>query len=141
MKKISKIIVMILLIILIASISVETLAESSTPIEGGGTTSSSKTLDDIVGDANGFISQGTEQKVTDSDIRKLSNTIFPILSTIGVIVAVIGIIFLGIKYMTGAAEEQAKVKETLIPFVIGCIVVFGAFAIWSAVVNIIQNAT
>ena len=62
-------------------------------------------------------------------------------ATIGVIVAVIGIIFLGIKYMTGAAEEQAKVKETLIPFVIGCIVVFGAFAIWSAVVNIIQNAT
>ena len=29
---------------------------------------------------------------------------------------------------------QTKVKESMIPFIIGCVVVFGAFGIWKAVV-------
>ena len=42
--------------------------------------------------------------------------------------------------MTGSVEEQAKVKQTLVPYVAGCVVLFGAFTIWKIVVTIIQGS-
>ena len=41
--------------------------------------------------------------------------------------------------MTGSASEKAQVKETLIPYVVGCVVVFGAFGIWKLVINIFNQ--
>lgn len=43
--------------------------------------------------------------------------------------------------MVASAEDKAKVKEALIPYVIGCAVIFGAFTIWSIAVNLGQNIT
>ena len=43
---------------------------------------------------------------------------------------------LGIKFMLGSVEEKAKVKETLIPFTIGCIIIFGAYIIWRLVMQL-----
>ena len=37
-------------------------------------------------------------------------------------------------------NERAKVKEVLIPYIAGCIVIFGAFTIWKIIVTILQNA-
>ena len=39
-----------------------------------------------------------------------------------------------------SADEKAKVKESLMPFVAGCVVVFGAFTIWKVAVNIGNDA-
>ena len=52
---------------------------------------------------------------------------------------IIGLI-IAIQFMTGSVAQRAKVKETLIAYVVGCVVVFGAFTIWALVVNIIQSA-
>lgn len=41
--------------------------------------------------------------------------------------------------MLGSIEEKANIKESLIPFVIGCIVVFGAFGIWRIFVSLGQK--
>ena len=43
---------------------------------------------------------------------------------------------LGIKIMWGSIEQQVKAKEMLIPYAIGCIVIFGAFGIWKLCINI-----
>lgn len=43
--------------------------------------------------------------------------------------------------MMGSAEEKAEVMKTLIPFVIGCAVLFGAFGIWKFVVLLSGNLT
>ena len=48
---------------------------------------------------------------------------------------------IGIQFMMASAEEKAKVKEALIPYVVGCAVIFGAFTIWSIAVNIGQDIT
>ena len=37
-------------------------------------------------------------------------------------------------------EEKVKVKETLIPYVAGCIIIFGAFTIWKVVVEVLKSA-
>ena len=41
--------------------------------------------------------------------------------------------------MIGSAEEKAQIKDALIPFVIGCIVIFGAFGIWKIFVTMGKN--
>ena len=38
--------------------------------------------------------------------------------------------------MWGSVEEQTKAKEALIPYVVGCFVIFGAFGIWKLAVTI-----
>lgn len=43
--------------------------------------------------------------------------------------------------MLGGIEEQAKIKETLIPYIVGCIVIFGAFGIWKLAVSIMTEVT
>lgn len=46
---------------------------------------------------------------------------------------------LGIQFMVASAEDKAKVKEAIVPYVVGCIVIFGAFTIWGTAVNIGQD--
>ena len=41
--------------------------------------------------------------------------------------------------MVGSVEEQAKIKETLIPYVIGCVIIFGAFGIWKLLVTLLSS--
>lgn len=41
--------------------------------------------------------------------------------------------------MIASAEDKAKVKEAIVPFIIGTAVIFGAFTIWSLVINIGQS--
>ena len=38
--------------------------------------------------------------------------------------------------MLGSVDEKAQVKDAIVPFVIGCMVVFGAFGIWRIFINI-----
>ena len=53
--------------------------------------------------------------------------------------AVISGIIIGIKYMLGSAEEKADIKGLLIPYIVGCVIIFGSFAIWKLVVTILQG--
>jgi hypothetical protein len=48
-------------------------------------------------------------------------------------------VILGIQFIVSATEGKAKIKEKLIPYCIGCIVVFGAFGIWKLVINILKD--
>ncbi len=38
--------------------------------------------------------------------------------------------------MVGGAEGQAKVKEMLVPFIVGCIIVFGGFGLWKIAITV-----
>ena len=48
------------------------------------------------------------------------------LQAIGNIVAVAILVILGIKYMMGSAEEKAEYKKTMIPYIIGAVLIFAA---------------
>lgn len=54
----------------------------------------------------------------------------------GIIIAVLVGAVLGIKIMVASVEEQAKIKELMVPYIVGCIVIFSAFTIWKIVVTI-----
>ena len=78
-------------------------------------------------------------ELNNDDIQKEFNDMYNILFAIGVVFSVIIGAMLGLKYMFGSIEEQVKVKESLIGYVIGCFVIFGAFGIWKFVILILAN--
>ena len=57
----------------------------------------------------------------------------------GVIVAVVIILIIGIKYMVGSAEEKAEYKKTMIPYIVGAVLIFAGATIVNAVYNIITG--
>ena len=97
-------------------------------------------LSNIVSGADSFIQNGQgNSKIDNEDIHNLSDSIYNILLIIGTIVAMIVGVVLGIQFITGSVEAKSKVKESLIPYVAGCVVIFGAFGIWKLVITILQG--
>lgn len=83
---------------------------------------------------------GTQSGAQDSVIS-IGNQIIGIITTVGVVVAVIVLLILGIKYMMGSASEKAEYKKTMIPYLVGSILIFGASAITKVVVSIGSSIT
>ena len=75
------------------------------------------------------------------ELKEISNTIYNVLLVVGIVIAVILGAIMGVKFIIEGAEGKAEVQKALVPYVIGCVVVFGAFAIWKIVVTILQNAS
>lgn len=71
-----------------------------------------------------------------SDVMNIGNQIIGIITTVGVVVAVVILLVLGIKYMMGSASEKAEYKKTMIPYLVGAILIFGASAITKVVVGL-----
>ncbi len=76
-----------------------------------------------------------------NDVTKIGNQLIGIITTVGVVVAVIILLVLGIKYMMGSASEKAEYKKTMIPYLVGAILIFGASAITKVVVGLAQGIT
>lgn len=97
-------------------------------------------LSNIVSGADGFIKDGQgNSKIDNDDIHNLSDSLYNILLIIGTVIAMIVGVVLGIQFITGSVEAKSKVKEALIPYVVGCIVIFGAFGIWKLAITILQG--
>ena len=101
----------------------------------------SSSIDDMINDAKSFISQGIIKYANDGDksLKNVSNTVYNILLVAGTSIAVIMGAILGIKLMASGVEQKAEVKKLLIPYVVGCIVIFGGFGIWKLAVTILQG--
>lgn len=101
----------------------------------------SSSIDDMINDAKSFISQGKIKYANDGDksLKNVSNTVYNILLVVGTSIAVIMGAILGIKLMASGVEEKAEVKKLLVPYVVGCIVIFGGFGIWKLAITILQG--
>lgn len=74
-----------------------------------------------------------------NSVVNIGNQIIGVITTVGVVVAVIVLLVLGIKYMMGSASEKAEYKKTMIPYLVGSILIFGASAITKVIVGIGTN--
>lgn len=63
-------------------------------------------------------------KGSTSQSQQIGGLIVGIVQTIGTIVAVVVVAVLGIKYMTGSTEEKAEYKKTMLPYLVGAIILF-----------------
>ena len=99
-------------------------------------------LSDIFTQADNFISTGkghTNETMDTTTLKNASDDIYNALLGAGVGIAVIvGAIF-GIQFMTAGIDAKVKVKESLVAYVISCIVLFGTFGIWKLIVTILSG--
>lgn len=108
-------------------------------------------FDDTLKDANNFIEDGKAELETedekqkkygvtkDDKLEEIINIVYNIMLALGISLAVIIGGILGIQIMWGSIEQQVKAKEVLMPYVIGCIVIFGAFGIWKLCLTIFSQ--
>ena len=101
-------------------------------------------LDGIFKAGDNFINEGkTESQKNEAinyeEFRLTTNNIGSVLTTLGIVLAVIIGGILGIQIMWGSIEQQVKAIEMIMPYVVGCIVIFGAFGIWKLAVTIFSQ--
>ena len=97
-------------------------------------------FDEIMTGADNFIEAGQGKSQLDEDkLEATSDMVFNTLLAIAIVVAVIVGMIIGIQFMVAGVEEKAKIKEALLPYVISCVVVFGAFGIWKIAVTLLSS--
>lgn len=60
-----------------------------------------------------------------SKVEEMTGKILSIITSIGMVLAVIVPAILGVKYMLGSVEEKAEYKKGMIPYVVGAFLLFG----------------
>lgn len=103
--------IIVIFLILVAMITNFTYADNTAAQSGN----------DIISSADKFIEQGENNSgnTIDQDAaQKAIDLIYNILLAVGLVVAVICGLILGIQFMMSSSEGQAQVKEKLIPFVV-----------------------
>jgi len=71
-------------------------------------------------------------------MEKIASPIIDFITNAAMVLAAVLIAVLGIKFMMGSAEEKAEYKKSMMPLLIGAILVFGAITIAKIVTGIIQ---
>ena len=84
-------------------------------------------------------STSTETHTTSFD--NIGKRIIGMVQAIGSIVSVLVLVILGIKYMMGSAEEKAEYKKTMIPYLVGAILIFAASNLASMIYGFASTVT
>lgn len=114
MKKTNKIIAVLCIVFTILAICASSYATTLTPDQ---------------------LMSGSANETGVAEITKLGKSIVAIIQTVGVVVAVVILLVLGVKYMMGSAEEKADYKKSMIPYIVGAVLIFAA----TTIVNIVYN--
>ena len=118
-KKVLRIVAIILLVMLAFTIVQPVFA-------GTGTMVTPKNLE-------GKISYGES-----TDLQTKAGKIMGLIRNVAVIVGVIMLMVIGVKFMLGSAEEKADYKKSLMPLVVGIVIVMAATQIAAMVVSFMQ---
>lgn len=116
--KMKKIMVIVMTIMMICMLTVPVFAAGGIDLTPEG-----------VGDK---ITVGNEAK---ESITNFGGQIVGVLQVAGTVIAVLILVILGIKYMMGSAEEKAEYKKTMMPYLIGALLIFAAVTIANMVYN------
>lgn len=122
MKKVSKIFAILILVVMLMSFASAVFAANDTTSYDPGTWKGT-----------------TGNKIKTDDITNFSASLINVISIVGSAAAIITLIVLGIKYMMGSAEEKAEYKKTLLPYIIGAAMVFGASVLTGVIYSFMQG--
>lgn len=75
-------------------------------------------------DANAYKPSSTNSVENADKLGEIGNRIIGIVRVIGTGVSVIALMVIGIKYTTASVEEKAEYKKTMVPYIIGAVMLF-----------------
>lgn len=73
-----------------------------------------------------------------SDLQTKAKNIAGMIRNIAVIASVIILMILGVKYMLGSVEEKADYKKSMVPLIVGIVVVVSATSIASFIFGVVE---
>lgn len=137
--KIKQIIKIMLVLIIILLVSL--MFQNDVQAIGQESNDTNITIEDVIGGADDFITAGTSQDnpLDIAGIKNVTDVVYNIFLAVGIIVAVIVGLLIGIKYMTGSVSQKSDIKQLFLPYIVGCVVIFGAFGIWKIVVELLNQ--
>jgi len=123
MKKSRKIILVLLLsIVLIVNIPLYSNAEFS--------------FGDLINSVDSFENAGGDVSNKEAGLQGISKSVSNILLTIALGVTLISAIAMGINFTIQSVEDKAKIKESMVPWLIGIFISFGAYGIWKVTMSV-----
>lgn len=121
MKKSIKVISTLLLVImLVTSIAGTVFADSTTDV-----------LNKLKGDGN----------VETNSLTTVGNNVVTIINVVGIVIAVIILLIIGIKYMIGSASEKAEYKKTMIPYIVGAVLIFAGTSLVRVIYSLANSVS
>lgn len=127
----------IILIILISTILIFKLPVYSIADDGPWS------LDDVIKNADSFLNVPDESGKSivintpdEGELQKLSKSVSGVLLTVAFAVTFISIAVMGVNFAIQSVDDKAKIKEAMIPWIIGIFVSFGAYGIWKITMGI-----
>lgn len=85
------------------------------------------TPDQITGESTEELNLDFMDKLTDA------------ISTIGIFISVGAMMIIGIRYLVGSVEEKANYKKSMMPYIIGCFILFGASMLIPKIEDLFSN--
>ena len=101
--------------------------------------SDARTFDEIISDGKAFLEAGNDSIAitpAESKLQDISNMVSGVLLTIAMSVTFISIAVMGFNFAVQSVEDKAKIKESMVPWIVGIFVSFGAFGIWKMTMEI-----
>lgn len=87
----------------------------------------------------GYYNPDTSSSATGADrVKNFANMVIGVIQVVGTIASVAVLIVLGIKYMIGGVEERAEYKKTMLPYVIGALLLFGITNLLEIIIKIVD---
>lgn len=86
------------------------------------------------------LNEAEKGKTMNTDALKIAmDSLYNLLLALATAAAVIVGAIMGIQFMTAGIDKKVQVKESLFPYMISCIVVFGSLGIWRLAVVIMNQ--
>lgn len=93
----------------------------------------------LAGQTIGGVSVNPTTSDISTNVGGVGNKVLGVIQVIGTVIAVGVLMVLGIKYMMGSAEEKAEYKKTMIPYLIGAVLLFAAVNLASYIVSLAET--
>lgn len=75
------------------------------------------------------------------EVKDRAGRIVGIIQVVGTMVSVGMLMVLGIKYMLGSADQKAEYRKSMMPYIVGSVLIFGFSNITQTIYNWAINAT
>ena len=138
MKKIFKVFLMIIVIGIMFNSNIckaYTNSNSGTYSNSNGGTGTSDSSVQGLGDLNDYKGDGGESK----ELQKRAGGLLGGIQIIGTVTSVVMLTIIGIKYMLGSVEEKADYKSTLVPYVVGALLIFTGTLVPQLIYTFMKN--
>ena len=89
-----------------------------------------------VGDTLGKMDGKSDVK--NDQLVAIGNRVVNIIQVVGIVVAVVILLIIGIKYMVGSASEKAEFKKSMIQYIVGAVLIFAGTSIVKVIYSLLQ---